>query len=79
MSSIKTGLQSEMNNCYCTNWFPTSRSFIKKNEKQNILQLLLWLIQTNKYASTSVFVFLVANEMKNSERSTEGKALAEAE
>lgn len=77
MSSIKTGLQSEMNNRYCTSWLPTSRSSIKRMRKQNILQLLLWLIQTNKYASTSVYICLVANEMKNSDMSAEGKALAE--
>lgn len=78
MSSIKTGLQSEMNNCYCTNWLPTRRSSIKRMKKEKKkLQLLLWLIQTNKYASTLVYICLVANEMKNSEMSAEGKALAE--
>lgn len=30
MSSIKTGLENEMKNCYCTNQLPTSRSINKK-------------------------------------------------
>lgn len=54
----------------------------KKNQKRKhfflfVLRLLLWLIQTNKYASNSVYICLVANEMNSSEMCAEGKALAE--
>lgn len=73
MSSIKTGLQSEINNHYCTNWIHTSRSSIKGMEKQNI-----WLIHTtNNYESTSTYICLVANEMRNLKMLMKGKAVGQ--
>lgn len=52
MSSIKTELQIEMDNRYCTNWFQTIINRKKKDEKRS--QVLLWLTKTNKYSSASV-------------------------
>lgn len=59
-----------MNNRYCTkNRLPTNKSSIKRNEKkqqQTKEKFYFWLIETNKYASsTSVDVCVVANEMKH--------------
>lgn len=47
-----------------------------KTRREEMLQPLLGLMQTNKYASTSVYICLAANEMRSSEMCAEGKALA---
>lgn len=77
MSSIKTELQSEMDNRYCTNWFKTIINLKKKKKKMEKKNhnFYFWLTKTNKYSSASVDTHLCGSKW-GGEMSGEGKVLA---